>query len=63
MVNKISPTAFKINTSSLDFIRDPIYDKYNLLMDSTEKHKYADVKITRFIDRAYKSHNSKVTLQ
>lgn len=63
MINKISCTTFKINTSLLDFIIDPINDKYNLLMDSTHIHKYANIKRTRSQDRVYKSHNSKVTLQ
>ena len=63
MVNNINGTAFKINVSLLDFILDPLNDKYNLLMDSTKEHKYANVKRSRSQDRAYKSYNSKVTLQ
>ena len=63
MVNKIISTAFKINTTLLDFINDPVNDKHNLLMDRSVEHKYANVKRTRSQDRTYKSYNSKVTLQ
>lgn len=63
MVNKISWTALKINTTLLDFLFDPINDKYDLLIDSTIKHKYADIVRTRSQERIYRSDNSKVTLQ
>lgn len=63
MVNKISTTPFKINTTLLDFITNPINDKYNLLMDSNETHELANVKRTRAQDRNFRSHNSKVVLQ
>lgn len=63
MVNKISGTAFKINTMLLGFITDPVNEKYNLLMNPAEEHEYAKLKRTRARDRLYKSYNSKVILQ
>lgn len=63
MVNKISSTPFKINTTLLDFILDPINAKYNLLLDSTINDKLFNTKRTRSQDRNFRSHNSKVTLQ
>ena len=63
MVNKISTTAFKINTTLLDFITNPVNDKYNLLMDSNAEHELANVKRTKAQDRNFRSHNSKVVLQ
>lgn len=63
MINKLNSTAFKINTPFLNYILDN-WEKHNLLLDPTTKHKYADLeKMTRYQKSVYDSYNSKVVLQ
>lgn len=63
LINKISKTPFKINVTLLDYLINNGY-KYDLLIDPTIKHKYADIeKRTKHQQTKYASHNSKIILQ
>ena len=63
MINKINSTPFKINNILLEFVLNNA-DKYDLLIDNTVKHKFADIdNRTRYQESVFKAHNSKVMLQ
>jgi len=63
MINNLSSTPFKINTALLDYITKN-NNKFNLLLDSSVEHEYANMsKRTKIQDNIYKSYNSKVILQ
>lgn len=62
MINNVSQTPFKINTTLLDFIQNN--DKYNLLLDPNADTPFENVaKRTKYQETQYRGYNSKVVLQ
>lgn len=61
LVNGVSKVPYKINTELLDFALNN--NKFNLLLDPNEVHKYQNVKGDKVKESIYKSHVSKILLQ
>lgn len=62
LVNGVSQVPFKVNTALLDFIFQNSH--LDLLMDIDVPHKFENIeKRSKYQDKVYKSHNSKILLQ